>query len=602
MKPSSDPIFMRQLQKWLQDLRTLSQSKEEQKIAGAGGAAVGGVQQQMPGAPNSAAPTPAPSSRETVTFLLDNWMRVSMSMPNDQVFGQYLQLMHQYGVVKTEDAADRFFRMATDICAEACIKSATATTSNNDGNANLNFNVIDALSKLFLLLIRLADKEATDMSVRVNLLNRILNAIAKSIIDDHEQKKDAIVNAVQSPGFDQRPYFRLLSNLMADLGTPDPKQEPNIQLLPLLSAYATVYHVVQPYAVPGFAFAWLQLVSHRCFLPNLMMLPNQKGWQLMHKLLLCQLIFLQPFLKAGRLNEPLRKVYRGTLRVLLVLLHDFPEFLCDFHLTLCDHIPATCIQMRNLILSAFPRNMRLPDPFTPNLKVDHLPEISQPPRIFAEYTNIVLDRDPQLRGFREHLATFLGNRNATEATPFAASIPPLMMVAGNPGSHNIPFITAFIVHTGTLVNQQQQPGMPPLLQSPAFLMIKHLMKILQPEGRYTLLNAIANQLRYPNIHTHYFSCLLLALFMDSDEEIVCEQITRVLLERLIVHRPHPWGLLITFIELIKNPSYNFWRRPFTRCAPEIERVLESVARSCINQPPGGGGGNLTAGVAAAASA
>ena len=28
-----------------------------------------------------------------------------------------------------------------------------------------------------------------------------------------------------------------------------------------------------------------------------------------------------------------------------------------------------CVQMRNLILSAFPRNMRLPDPFTPNLKV-----------------------------------------------------------------------------------------------------------------------------------------------------------------------------------------------------------------------------------------
>lgn len=37
------------------------------------------------------------------------------------------------------------------------------------------------------------------------------------------------------------------------------------------------------------------------------------------------------------------------------------------------------------------------------------------------------------------------------------------------------------------------------------------------------------------------------------QEIVQEQITRVLLERLIVNRPHPWGLLITFIELIKNP-------------------------------------------------
>lgn len=65
----------------------------------------------------------------------------------------------------------------------------------------------------------------------------------------------------------------------------------------------------------------------------------------------------------------LRFLLQGTLRLLLVLLHDFPEFLCDYHYAFCDVIPPNCIQMRNLILSAFPRNMRLPDPFTPNLKV-----------------------------------------------------------------------------------------------------------------------------------------------------------------------------------------------------------------------------------------
>ena len=68
------------------------------------------------------------------------------------------------------------------------------------------------------------------------------------------------------------------------------------------------------------------------------------------------------------------------------------------------------------------------------------------------------------------------------------------------------------------------------------------------------------------------------------QEIVKEQITRVLLERLIVNRPHPWGLLITFIELIKNPRYNFWTYDFTHCAQEIERLFESVARSCMGQP------------------
>ena len=70
-----------------------------------------------------------------------------------------------------------------------------------------------------------------------------------------------------------------------------------------------------------------------------------------------------------------------------MLLHDFPEFLCDYHYTFCDVIPPNCIQMRNLILSAFPRNMRLPDPFTPNLKVDMLPEISHPPRIMTTFQN-----------------------------------------------------------------------------------------------------------------------------------------------------------------------------------------------------------------------
>lgn len=56
------------------------------------------------------------------------------------------------------------------------------------------------------------------------------------------------------------------------------------------------------------------------------------------------------------------------------------------------------------------------------------------------------------------------------------------------------------------------------------------------EGRYLLINALANHLRYPNLHTHYFSCAILFLFTEAGSELVQEQITRVLLERLIVNR------------------------------------------------------------------
>ncbi len=44
-----------------------------------------------------------------------------------------------------------------------------------------------------------------------------------------------------------------------------------------------------------------------------------------------------------------------------------------------------------------------------------------------------------------------------------------------------------------------------------------LVTDMEPEGRYILLNALANQLRFPNNHTHYFSCLLLHLFETGSE-------------------------------------------------------------------------------------
>lgn len=89
------------------------------------------------------------------------------------------------------------------------------------------------------------------------------------------------------------------------------------------------------------------------------------------------------------------------------------------------------------------------------------------------------------------------------------------------------------------------------------------------------MSGIADNLRYPNSHTCFFSGSFLYLFANQTE-LVKEQITRVLLERLIVNRPHPWGLLASFIELIKNPS--FWKHEFIRCSPDIERLFENVSR------------------------
>jgi len=233
--------------------------------------------------------------------------------------------------------------------------------------------------------------------------------------------------------------------------------------------------------------------------------------------------------------------------------------------------------MRNLVLSAFPRNMRLPDPFTPNLKVDLLPEISQPPRLLSPVT-------PPLAaaGLLTDVDTYLQARQ-----PFSLLIELRTRLTNADGSPRVPLINSLVLHVGTvgIAAQQQAPSSSTSLMHTAPMEIyQRLLADLTSEARYVLLNAIANQLRYPNNHTHYFSCVMLHLFSETTDERVQEQITRVLVERLIVHRPHPWGLLITFIELIKNPRHAFWSKGFTRCAPEIERLFESVARSCMHAP------------------
>lgn len=270
-------------------------------------------------------------------------------------------------------------------------------------------------------------------------------------------------------------------------------------------------------------------------------------------------------MRNAQLKDTTRLLYRGTLRVLLVLLHDFPEFLCDYHYSLCDVIPASCIQLRNLILSAFPRNMRLPDPFTPNLKVDLLPEINQSPNILSDYTSLL-----QKSNLKQDIDAYLSSRSPDPK--FLVELPSRLSQADR--TYNAPMINALVFYVGVIgVNE----GIP-VNQGPPVEIFEHLLNELDSEGRYLFLSAIGNQLRYPNSHTHYFSCVILYLFAESTKEIVKEQITRVLLERLIVNRPHPWGLLITFIELIKNPRYSFWNHSFTRCATDIERLFESVSR------------------------
>jgi len=376
--------------------------------------------------------------------------------------------------------------------------------------------------------------------------------------------------------FCQRPYHQIFVCLLEE--TNDPFFESLTS--GFLCSFSSSFMTLQPTLFPSFVFSWVELISHRHFMPKMLFWKKERFWPIYRNLVVDLFTFMDPFLSKADLTPPLRLLYKGTLRMLLVLLHDFPEFLCDNHFTFCDVLPPSCIQIRNLILSAFPRNMRLPDPFMPHLKVDLLPEINQPTRVMSNFTHSL----SQAGNLKQEVDAYLATRNSPT---FLVELQK-KLYKDDGSTFNVPLINSLVLYVGTqaLGQIQTKPKASmttSITDSGAMDMYQHLLTEFSPQGRYLLLNGIVNQLRYPNNHTHYFSCVLLYLFEETthpDPEVVQEQITRVLLERLIVNRPHPWGLLITFIELIKNPRYLFWSRSFTRCAPEIKRLFESVSSIC----------------------
>jgi CCR4-NOT transcription complex subunit 1 len=562
-------------------------------------------------------PLPTPSDvdefvqlKEQLAYTFAEWVRLYQHPnTNEVVYSSFISEMHRCSLFSTDDTFCLFFRVCTELSIDSWFKGHKSSSSVS------SFQAIDAYAKLIIMLLKYGNSLKSEEfqtpkgtpsgetisphdAEKVSFFSKVLSILVLVIVRAHEKKKGE---------FNQRPYFRLFASLLHELNL----QEKSLEgiYFSTLQGFCNMLHTLQPSLLPGFTFSWLSVIAHRQFMPKLLLYDGHKGWPLFSRLLLDFLRFLVPFLRdQGSMRDPTRLLYRGTLRLLLVLLHDFPEFLCDHYFSLCVVIPPSCLQLRNLVLSAFPRNMRLPDPFTPNLRMSSLSETRCIPTIDVDplvdlVHSVGLSSehwDPIVAASKLRLSDN-GKRDETTGSLYDVSlINAMVFLAGHQEVKSLsasPRINSPAVDASNL---DEPPA--------SMLFYRDLMYLLDSEGRYHVISSIANHLRFPNAHTRYFSELILFLFSSmhhrDDQEkssskhhsslpslssrarsndVLQEQITRVLLERLIVNRPHPWGLLVTFIELIKDPRYVFWSYDFTRCAPDIERLFESVSRSVNHQ-------------------
>jgi CCR4-NOT transcription complex subunit 1 len=197
----------------------------------------------------------------------------------------------------------------------------------------------------------------------------------------------------------------------------------------------------------------------------------------MHALLVDFLGFLSPHIAHRHLNNTSKSLYRAALRILSILLHDFPDFLCGYHHSLVNTLPINCIQLKNLILSAFPPDMRLPDPFTPNLKVDLLPETSQPPKILIDFTSCL-----ETAGLKKDIDNYLRTRSPVT---FLKNLSKSAFVKKSSG-YDIPLINTLVLYIGTIAiaqaKQKQIQGSPPIAHNVSMDIFQFFLVDLNPEG------------------------------------------------------------------------------------------------------------------------
>ena len=280
--------------------------------------------------------------QERLAHYFLEWVRMYSTTKNPEVaFVPYITYLQKEGILNGEDVSSAFYRTAIN-----CAVDLDA----NQLDLNAQFFGTDALAKLIILIVKnYGDKSGTaNITQKVYYYNKIITIMSY-----------ALVQSQLDESFSQRPWSRFFTSMLSELSTIEHSLHDTYY--GCLRGFANVLGITQPTYAPRFAFGWLSVISHRFLMPKLLLSPREEGWPEFHRCLMWLLRFLNPFLK-GEMTSSSRSMFRGTLRILLVLMHDFPDFLVEYYHTLSTAIPPHCVQLRNIVLAAFPQGQGpLPD-------------------------------------------------------------------------------------------------------------------------------------------------------------------------------------------------------------------------------------------------
>eukprot|EP01055_Gregarina_sp_Pseudo9_P004297 Gregarina_sp_Pseudo_9__4296@NODE_444_length_2817_cov_10_369690_g420_i0_p2_GENE_NODE_444_length_2817_cov_10_369690_g420_i0NODE_444_length_2817_cov_10_369690_g420_i0_p2_ORF_typecomplete_len437_score66_71Not1/PF04054_15/6_8e69_NODE_444_length_2817_cov_10_369690_g420_i01011411 len=315
-----------------------------------------------------------------------------------------------------------------------------------------------------------------------------------------------------------------------------------------MTAFALTLGEVSPMRAPSFTFGYVRILCNPVFIPSL--LKRSRGWSLLSRLLLPLLKFLGILQIHCPSLPQFHLLNTATLRLFLIIIHDFPAFLSEYCFVLCEVLPPECAQIRNLILSAFPSAQTLPDPHRSDLtKSAAKPEWLQETPALHDWTQVLFtagvfdlmkdyyihNDDSKLELILKELYLSRNKNNMIRKEIYLSR-----------SKYNRPLISAIVLDVIASTDSHMltldwsdflvQAGKDRGIQ-----LIAYLMENVDSEGQAIFFHCICDHLRYPNPHTLLAARLL--NYMGKATEQRRKLIEKIIEDRTNVHRPHPWGLL-----------------------------------------------------------
>ncbi|KAI1633703.1 CCR4-Not complex component, Not1-domain-containing protein [Biscogniauxia mediterranea] len=490
-------------------------------------------------------------------YVFDEWVRLYGNYnASEKAQVAFVKQMRIKDIISSKDDFLVFVRKAIDTSV-----SHYEQAIHTGGSSTEAFIPVDALAKMVMIFAKdcSTDTEGSKGDV-LPILDAVISLIAVVLNHHH---------VTRGEHFNQRVFLRLFSMLIHGTDAVFTEGLESSRKEFILRLADTFLHL-SPERFPGFSFAWLELIGHRRFMPDLLLLESRRGWAPYTKILQSLLRHISEHMKAIDVADVVKEYYRAVVKHLAILSHDFPDYMSANAIQLCSSIALHCQQLRNLVLNSSPRTdtgedvLQAPSSVSPSF-----PRLREAGML--EILEQLVQGGPSEDGIA-HLTHAISRGNANETTF---------------GNVRLNVDGMLIVEIVTLigdyaVNRQRQERSSFTPGSADVATLSLLVHELQPEGRYALLSSIVDRLRHPSPTTEYFSNVILHIFgqdmNDPEEADIRQQIVRVLLERFAGFWPQPVGLMRVVLELTKGEKYMFFDQPFIKADRDIADQFLAIAR------------------------